>query len=734
MKMSVDQALRKARSLSPEEAAALYREMLDRFPANKRVQTELQALTRARIVNPPVEDLDAVVAPYRQGRLIEALALADDLLGRFPTSEILHNIAGAITAALGRLDRAVSHYGVAVDLAPDYFEAWNNLGNALTGQGRLDEAVVSFDQAIQANPDYAEAHMNRGIALRRLTRFRESLASYERSIRLNPSCAEAYNNRGNTLLALNRSDDALADYARAIGLKPGFADAYLNRGNAFLAQQRFEAAIDSYDEAIGRAPANAVAHRNRGGALLALNRLDDALASYEQALRLGPGSALAASDVRNLRARMCLWTIQGDGEGPPLLGVGDDAIPPFHALAIDDPRHQLQAARLWSAKEYGPARPAAFHARSAADKIRIGYFSADFHNHATMRLLARVLELHDRDRFEIHAFSYGPDAQDPMRQRLLDSVDGFHPVGHLDNEAAAALARSLSIDLAVDLKGHTQYGRSGIFAHRAAPVQIGYLGYPGSLGGEFIDYLIADAVTVPGEARDCYSEQIAYLPNCYQPNDDRRTVSDRTFTRAELGLPEAGFVFCCFNNSYKITAAEFAIWMRLLTRVEGSVLWLLADNGAAVDNLRREAEARGVSADRLVFADRMPSADHLARHAHADLFLDTFAINAHTTASDALWCGVPVVTKLGASFVARVAGSLLHALDMPELVTGTAGDYERLALELATDPAKLASMKAKLATNRLTAPLFDAARYTRDLEALYERLLSGAIGLHPRQG
>jgi protein O-GlcNAc transferase len=726
MKMSIDQALRKARSLSPEEAGTLYREILDRFPANKRVRAELQALTRPAIVNPPVGELDAVVAPYREGRYAQAMEMAGDLLGRFPTSEILHNITGAVYGALGHFEQAVVHYGAAIDLAPDYFEAHNNRGNALMDLRRLDEALASFDEAIRLNPDYAQAHMNRGIALRRLTRLQESLASCNRSIRLDPGCAEAYNNRGNVLLALNRGDEALADYDRAIGLRASFADAFVNRGNAFMAGKCPDRAIASYDEALALAPANVLAHKNRGCALLAMDRLDEALASHRHAAKLAPRSALAAGEVRNLQARMCLWTEAGDGSPAPL-GAGDDAIPPFYMLsAEDDPRRQLQCAEIWTAKEHGSARPAGFRPRSSRNKIRIGYFSADFHDHATMHLLARIFELHDRDRFEVHAFSYGPDVRDAVRQRLLDNVDAFHEVGHLDDAAVAELARSKAIDLAIDLKGHTRDGRSGIFAHRAAPVQVNYLGYPGSMGADFIDHIIADRLVIPVDAQAQYSEKIAYLPNCYQPNDDRREIASRLFSHSELGLPESGFVFCCFNNNYKITRREFDIWARLLGRVEGSVLWLLRDNRWAEGNLRREMEARGIAPDRLVFAERMASADHLARHRHADLFLDTFDVNAHTTASDALWSGLPVVTKLGSSFAARVAGSLLHALDMPELVTETTGDYERLALDLATDPAKLAAVKVKLAGNRLATPLFGAAQYTRDIEALYERLLQGA--------
>ncbi|RVT94358.1 tetratricopeptide repeat protein [Sphingomonas crocodyli] len=723
MKMSVDQALRKARSLSAEEAQALYAEMLARFPANKRLRDAAQEAARPKIVSAPADELEKVVSLYQQGRLTIALDAAADLLTRFPNCEILNNIAGAISAGLGRFEQAIRHYDRAIDLAPDYFEALNNRGNALNDHQRTDEAIASFDQAIKLNPNYAEAHMNRGIALRRAKRFEDALAAGTRSIKLNPACAEAYNNRGNALIAIGRLDAALVDFDEAIALRPNFAQALVNRGNALMLMTRLEEALESFDAAIAIDPIHVHAHNNRGGVLRRLKRLDEALESHKRAAKYSSGSALAAAEARNLQAHMCVWSNDAFDAGMTQIGSGEEAFPAFYMLAFEDsPQRQLLCSRNWTAKEYGAGRTVAFPKHPASTRIRLGYFSADFHNHATMMLIARLFELHDRDRFEIHAFSYGPDQQDEMRQRLVANVDAFHQVNGAEDAAIAKLARDKGIDIAIDLKGHTHGSRLGIFAHRAAPVQVTYLGYPGTLGTDFIDYLIADEVIVPTEYRRFYSEEIAYLPNSYQPNDDRREISDRVFTRAELGLPENGFVFACFNNNYKITAAEYDIWARLLRQVEGSVLWLLKDNEWAADNLRREIVARGISADRLVFADRMHPADHLARHVHADLFLDTFMVNAHTTASDALWAGLPVLTKLGRSFVARVAGSLLHAVGLPELVTESPADYERRALEIATDPDMLAALKQKLAANRATAPLFDAPRYTRDIEALYERI------------
>jgi predicted O-linked N-acetylglucosamine transferase (SPINDLY family) len=725
MKMSVDQALRKARSLSPQEAMVLYREMLERFPANKRLQQELGALSRPRIENAPGAELEIVVGLYRQRRMAEALGQAVGLLARYPHCEILNNITGALHAALGGFEQAIHCYDKAIALAPDFFEAYNNRGIALNGVHRHDEAVSSFDMAIGLHPDNLEAYMNRGIALRRLRRLEEALASGAKAVKLGPGSAEAYNNRGNTLIDLGRFDEALADFDKAVDLKPDFAEAFVNRGNAQTALQQAVEAIASYDQAIAIAPAHINAHNNRGSMLRRLKRLDEALASHRRALEIAPDSALTQAEIRNLQAHMGLWPDEASDLGPARLGIGDDAFQPFYMLNFeDDPGRQLLCSRNWTSAKYGPGRAVAFRPRSAGARIRVGYFSTDFHNHATMHCMARLFELHDRSRFEIHIFSYGPDVEDEMRKRLTDVVEQFHTVGHLPDGAIAALARDKGIDIAIDLKGHTSGARLGIFAERAAPVQAGLLGFPGTTGSDFIDYVIADKMIIPAGHQPFYSEKVAYLPNCYYPTDNHCPISDRRFTRAELGLPEAGFVFCSFNNTYKIKRTEFDIWMRLLNRIEGSVLWLLEDNDWVAANLRREAQARGVSRDRLVFAERMLPADHLARHQHADLLLDTFLVNAHTTATDALWAGVPVLTKLGNSFVARVAGSVLQSMGLDELITQTPEAYEARALEIATDLAELARLKAKVAQNRLTTALFDSEAYTRDIEALYERMLA----------
>jgi predicted O-linked N-acetylglucosamine transferase (SPINDLY family) len=685
--------------------------------------TNLQDLVSPPTQAAPQVELDALVALYSQARMDEALALVAELIQRYPGCEVLHNISGVVAAAAGRLDAAVMLHDMAIAIAPDYFEAFNNRGNALNELKRYDEALASFSAAIELKPDYFEAHLNRGIVLRLEKRFDEALDAIGAALHYNPGLLQAYSNRGNILQDLHRFDEALADYDQALLINPRFVPAHINRGNVLRILKRLPEAIACYDTAITLAPTQAQAHRNRGVVLNALKRLPEALASFEQAHALAPSDATALSEMALLRAQMCCWTADNPEDELRRHVLEGRAVPPFHLLTIaDDPALQLANAHAWAKRNPQQAPVAA--ARSADDKIRIGYFSADFHNHATMWLMIRMLELHDKDRFEIHAFSDGPAVQDEMRTRVLRAVDGFHDIRKLGDEAAAQLAREIGIDIAVDLKGYTENGRPGIFARRAAPRQVAYLGYPGTTGAEWFDYLIADSVVVPDGHRPFYAEKVLHVPGCYQVNDSERAVAPRRFTRTELGLPGDGFVFACLNNAYKITPTEFDVWMRLLAQVEGSVLWLLEDNAWAADNLRREAEARGIDSARLVFAGRLPMDEHLARQHCADLFLDTFKVNAHTTASDALWMGLPVLTKLGSSFAARVAGSLLHAVGLPELATTSAEAYEALAFELATDPERLTEIKTRLAANRATAPLFDTERFTRNIERAFEAIVA----------
>ncbi len=435
-----------------------------------------------------------------------------------------------------------------------------------------------------------------------------------------------------------------------------------------------------------------------------------------------PDYAEARAQCLHQLAHICDWSAIEDNQCYlPELDEKGEAVSPFSLLSLEDApgRHRLRSVNF--AREKYPQKATALSAKPSEkpERLRIGYFSADFHNHAVMYLIAQIFAAHDKSRFEIFAYSYGPDRQDEMRKKLLSAVNVFHDVREMNDMQIVELSRAEKVDIAIDLMGFTNSTRLEPFAYGLAPVQISYLGYPGTLGADFIDYIVADPVVIPYEKRQYYSEKVIYLPNTYQPTDNTRVISDKIITREDMGLPINGFVFCCFNNNYKISPKEFDIWMRLLGRVESSVLWLLKSNKWAEQNLKRAAESRGISAERLVFAEKVPQAEHLARQKLADLFLDTFNYNAHTTASDALWAGLPVVTKLGEGFAARVAGSLLTAIELPELITKSEEAYEALALTLATDPKQLGQIKSELDRNRLTQPLFDSEMYTRHLEAGY---------------
>ncbi len=623
----------------------------------------------------------------------------------------------------GQLAQAQALYEDVLRKEPRNFEALHHLGLVYCQKQQFARGLGFFDKALKANPRSADCHNNRGNALRDLGRFDEAVASFGKALALKPDFAEGHCNLGNALRDLRRLDAAIASYDKAIALEPGLAEAWSNRGAALHDLDRLEDAVASYDKSLARRPDHAKAWTNRGNALRALKRLDAAIASYEKAVALEPNGRFTFGDLLLGRLQVCDW------EGYPQaisrlaerIAKREQAAAPFVVLATtDDPSLHKQAAELHAQSVY-PANDSAKPLRRSAQrgKIHIGYFSADFHDHPTAWLMAELFEQHDRERFEVTAFSFGPDRRDAMRQRLSQAFHRFIDVRRKSDAEVAALSRELRIDIAVDLKGYTEDCRTGIFAERCAPLQVNYLGYPGTMGTKYIDYILADRIVIPDGAEPFYTEKVVRLPGCYQVNDSRRAISDRTFTRSECGFTEGDFVFCCFNNTYKIQPGTFDGWMRILGRVPAGKLWLFESNPLAAENLSKEAVKRGIDGDRLVFAAHLPLAEHLARHRCADLFLDTLPYNAHTTASDALWAGVPVLTRLGEAFAGRVAASLLTVVGLPELIATTEPAFEEKAIELATTPAKLAELRQRLAVNRSSSGLFDGARFARDIEAAY---------------
>jgi predicted O-linked N-acetylglucosamine transferase (SPINDLY family) len=661
---------------------------------------------------------------YQCGAWPEALRDIDRSLALKPDFAAAHNSRAAVLNGLKRFEEAIAACERAIALKPEYGEAFTNRAFALLGLKRCEEALASCELAIRLRPNLAEAFNNRGNAFRELKRFEDALASYERAIALKPDYAEAFNNCANALIGLKRYDEALESCRRALALRADLAEASYNRGIALHELKRFEEALASYDRAIALRPDYAQALANRGTVQIDLRRPEEARASYARALALDPGHEYLRGMHLFAKMLVCDWTDFERERGQLTTDVADGkaASLPFQLLPCSsDPALQLACARRFAAAKY-PASSAPLWRgeRYSHARIRLAYLSSDFGDHPVSLLAAGLFERHDRTRFETTAISFGSDAPGPIRARLEAAFDRFIDARMLDDAAVARLMRELEIDIAIDLNGFTDGFRPEILARRPAPVQVNYLGYAGTMGHPAWDYIIADRHVIPQDFRCHYTEQVAYLPGSFMANDDRRTISEHTPSRADAGLPESGFVFGCFNNSYKITPDVFDVWMRLLQAVDGSVLWLAAANASAVGNLRREAEVRGVAADRLVFARKIASNDdHLARIRLADIVLDTSYYNGHTTAADALWAGVPVLTCSGASFASRVAGSLLVAVGLPELMTCALADYETLALRLARDPECLAAFRERLARNRQTCPLFDTARFTRHIEAAF---------------
>jgi len=698
-------------------------------------------------------------AQLAQGRHLQAIAQLTQLLARHPDHFPAHFMLGSALAKTKQYDAAIASYDRALALNPQLAEAHLDKGTVYFAQRSYDAALMAYGRALHARPRFAEAWLGRCHTLIQLGRSEEALAAADEALSCRPELAEAWVGRGNTLLELNRLEEASAAYERALVLAPAsaaaragqghvllrlgrhaeadsaferalaadstFAAAWLGRGILFLTLGRHDAAAMAIDKALEFDPQLANAWRLRGQLCYLRKQYDDALESWGNSLRQNPDQPDIAAACQRVRMHVCDWTDYDQATASIRSSVQSGKIvAPFLFIAIaSTPDEQLHCAQHWARHNLHSIRGPRWRGeRYDHDRIRIAYLSADFHDHATSQLMVGVLEQHDRSRFEISGISTGPDDHSDLRRRIAAAFGRFVDVRSQGDDQIADLVRTLEIDILVDLKGYSQDARTGVLAMRPAPIQTQYLGFPGTLGASFIDYIIADRTVIPREHAAHYAEKIAWLPDSYQAND-RRHVADIIQRRAEHGLPDGAFVFCCFNDNYKLTPQVFDSWMRILRDVENSVLWLYEDNPAASRNLRGEAAARGLAAERLVFARRLPLAEHLARHRCADLFLDTLPYGAHTTASDALWAGLPVLTLLGGSFAGRVGASLLNAIGLPELITTTVAAYEALAIRLARQPSELAAVKAKLAGNRLMTPLFDTAAFTRHIEAAYVAMM-----------
>jgi len=638
----------------------------------------------------------------------------------------------------GNLAEAARLYGEVLRLNPNHFEALYALGVLHYQSARYAEAERLIAEAIRLNPRAAEAHYFRACALQRLNRNEDAIVAFDQALAVRPGFIDALMARGVARMTLNRYDESLEDFDAVIAAEPLNAGAGNNRGCILQGINRNEDALACFEKASSLKPDFIEALISGGSVLAALKRFEEAARNYEKALSINPDLPYVLGNLVLFRLQCCDWRDLDRDRARIAADVkaGKPVIQPFINVTLSSSMaEQLQCARssiayqwpkpsraLWRGEPYGH------------DKIRVAYISADFRDHAVARLVAGLFEHHDKSRFETAGVSLVPGDGSAMRKRLRGAFDHFIDADRQSDEQTATVLRQMEVDIIVDLMGFTSGCRPGILGFRPAPVQVNFLGYPGTMGAPYVDYIVADRIVIPDEHRAFYAEKIVTLPDAYQCNDPHRAIADTTPSRAELDLPERAFVFCCFNNSNKLTPEIFALWMRLLHQVDGSVLWLLEDNQAATRNLRREAAARGVASDRLVFAPRVKPAEHLARHRAADLFLDTLPYGAHTTASDALWTGLPVLTCQGSTFAGRVGASLLHAAGLPELITDSLDAYEGLALKLARDRDALRGLKEELARNRDTCALFDTARFTRHFEAalttMRERQRDGKSPVH----
>jgi predicted O-linked N-acetylglucosamine transferase (SPINDLY family) len=659
------------------------------------------------------------------GNTIEAITLLSRILIIEPNHAEAHYTSARLLIKLEKHADAMFHHNFAASLLPTNPWVFINRGNSFAALKRFHDALRDFDAAIEIDSMSSVAYQNKGSALFELGFFEDSLLSLDKAINLNPINVNALSNKSACLLKLKLPDKSLIIANSAIKLEPDFAEAWSNRGNALNDLKRHEEALSSYDKSISLKPDFAEAWSNRGNALNDLKRHEESAASFLKAhefletpdFHLGRAhhQMLLACDWKNFD----LFKKQLDS------GVkeGKYYAEPFGYQGIADSEQLLGiCAKLYCQKKYPTKKLVGPKIKNLGQKIRIGYLCGEFRNQATSHLMTGVWESHDHAVFEIFAFDNGWNDCSDYRSRIKLAIPNFFEISQISDFRVEELIAENKIDILVNLNGYFGKCRQNVFAARPAPIAVNYLGFPGTIGADYIDYLIADQVCIPESSKDYYSEKIAYLPYCYQANDNNKKISNRLISRNEFDLPENAFVFCCFNNNYKITPQTFQLWMEILSEIENSCLWLMEDNHSAKKNLKNEASRQGIDPNRLIFAKRIELSEHINRHKLADLFLDTLPYNAHTTASDALWAGLPILTLKGNTFPGRVGASLLKALDLTELITSSTLEYKEMAILLAKNPDKLESIKMKLKLNKLSSPLFDTVRFTRYLEAAYHKM------------
>ena len=689
-----------------------------------KLDDALDALKKALFLNPNdsnfINNLGTILKD--QSKFHEAMSAYQKTLKLNPNSaEALFNI-GECYRELCDLEKAIIYYYKGLKLTPHNISAILNLVNIFKIKGEIDKALQYLHKALSLNPSLFEGYFLLGLILKDKGETEDALKAYQKALSINPNYAHAHNNIA--IILANQGDlkVALKIFEQAIKCDPKFVQPYNNIGSIKLEKLQLQEALEFFDKSLKLDPQYVLPYFNKAAIYERLGKRKDAIDLLTEAVLIDPSFELARAQKLHQQAHICDWQgIEDERSWIPKLGIHKQEIVPISLLSLEDSpgRHKKRSELYCKNKFLQKPLPFDFKIKERHKPIHVAYFSSDFREHPVAYLIAKVLEQHNRDKFKVYGYSIKKIEKDHLHKRLVGSFDVFRELGELSDKEAALLSREDRIDIAINLNGYTQNSRTGIFAYRAAPIQINYLGYPGTLGTDFMDYIIADRTLITKDTEQFYSERPIYLPDTYMPTDNTRQISKKLMTRKEMDLPEDGFVFCCFNNNYKITSEEFEIWMRLLGKVKDSVLWLRKSNEWSENNFRKEAQKRNINPSRLVFAGTAIMEEHLARHKLADLFLDTFNFNAHTTASEALWAGLPVVTKIGRGFAARVAGSLLKAIDLSELITETNEEYEALILELATNEKKLLTIREKLKSNHLSKPLFNTELYTKNLENAY---------------
>lgn len=687
----------------------------------------LKQVIRLQSNNPHALRLLGVLAAQKK-QYSEAIRFLETSLRYLPNNSLAWSNLGNIYLEQKEFLKALNAYEKSLKIDPLYAEAWSNKGNALFALGRYEEALNHHYQAINLNPDYAQAYSNAGNVLNHLKRFEESIVYYKKAIQLNPNYPEAYFNFGNALNKLRRFHEAIICYESSLGLNPNSAETHCNLGVTYNHIHQFSDACAEFEKALALNPEYAEAYSNMGGTAVELRQFERAIFNYEKAMKLKPEIDWLQGDYIYSNLKIGRWinlnlAIDAIPEG---ISLKRKVIQPFALLAISDsPQLQKTAAEIYASEKYPPLPVLGdISLYPKHEKIRIGYFSPDFRTHPVSFLTAELFEKHDREKFEIIAFSlFAAPEIDEMRIRIKNTFDMFIDAENMSDLEVAQLARKLEIDIAVDLSGPTQHSRVQIMSYRVAPVQVNWLGFPGTFGASFIDYILADKIVIPPEDRDCYVEKVAYLPMTYMVDDSNRVPSNKLFTRQEFGLPENKFVFCCFNNDYKFNENMLNSWANILLQVPGSVIWISENNTLFRENILNEFEQRGVQSPRIIFAKRLDlMSDHLARYSLADIFLDTFPYNAHTTAVDSLKAGVPIITLIGNSFVSRVAASLLSSAGLPSLIAHSKEEYESLAVKLANDSQQLDKYKRMLLKKRQNRALFNPTDFARALESAFFKM------------